>query len=383
MWTVTQDFFNPKSQHHHETIFTVGNGYLATRGALEEGYPGDRRATFIHGIFDDAPVVITELANAPDWLPLAVVLDGERFSLDSGTVEAFRRTLDLRTGVLTREVRWRSPAGRAATLTFERFASLADEHLLYLRCTVTPEFAGEVEFRAGLDGRMDNEGLAHWRGVAQGRRDGVAYLRSRTRRSNYEVGYAFRLRAAGGPASEAAFWDVPDAPTLALSAPAEPGRPVVVEKCVAVFTSRDTAPEQLAARAVERVRAAPGWEAAAPANAAAWAQEWERTDVVIDGDDEAQLALRFNLFQLLIAAPRHDDRVNIGAKTLSGFGYRGHAFWDTEIFMLPLFTYTAPPIARNLLDYRYHTLPAARAKAQAAGCEAPGLPGRAPTPARK
>ena len=69
------------------------------------------------------------------------------------------------------------------------------------------------------------------------------------------------------------------------------------------------------------------------------------------------------------AAPRHDDRVNIGAKTLSGFGYRGHAFWDTEIFMLPLFTHTAPPIARNLLDYRYHTLPAARAKAQAAGCE--------------
>lgn len=368
MWTVTQDSFTPQSQHHHETIFTVGNGYLSTRGALEEGYPGDRRATFIHGVFDDAPVVITELANAPDWLPLTVVLDGERFSLGSGTVEAFRRTLDLRTGVLTREVRWRSPAGRAATLTFERFASLADEHLLYLRCTVTPQFAGKVEFRAGLDGRMDNEGLAHWRGVAQGRRDGVAYLRSRTRRSGREVGYAMRFRATPDP-SAAAFWDVPDAPTLVLSTPAQPGRPVVVEKCVAVFTSRDTAPERLAAQAVEHALNAPGWEAAAQANAAAWAQEWERTDVVIDGDDEAQLALRFNLFQLLIAAPRHDDRVNIGAKTLSGFGYRGHAFWDTEIFMLPLFTYTAPAIARNLLDYRYRTLPAARAKAQAAGYE--------------
>ena len=107
---------------------------------------------------------------------------------------------------------------------------------------------------------------------------------------------------------------------------------------------------------------------------AAWQAEWARTDVEIEGDDEAQIALRFNLFQMLIAAPRHDDRVNIGAKTLSGFGYRGHAFWDTEIFMLPLFTYTAPHIARNLLHYRYRLLPGARAKAKANGFEGAQFP---------
>ncbi|MBL8058673.1 MAG: glycoside hydrolase family 65 protein, partial [Anaerolineales bacterium] len=367
MWTVTQDSFTPSSQLHHETIFTLGNGYLCTRGALEEGDPGDRRATFIHGLFDDAPVVVTELVNAPDWLPLTVHLDGERFGLAAGTVAACQRSLDLRTGLLTRTVRWRSPAGRTATLVFERFASLADEHLLYLRCTVIPEFAGTLEFRAGLDGRMDNDGLLHWRGVAQGRRAASAFLHSRTRRSGREVVYAMRFQPAAGSAAGGQFWDVPDAPTLVLSVPAEPGRPVTVEKVVSVFTSRDAPPAELVDRAVAHGLAAPAWPAAVQANAAAWAQEWARSDVVIEGDDEAQLAVRFNLFQLLIAAPRHDDRVNIGAKTLSGFGYRGHAFWDTEIFMLPLFTYTAPAIARNLLDYRYHTLPAARAKAQAAG----------------
>ena len=71
MWTITEDSFNPKSLHHQETIFTIGNGYLSTRGAFEEGYPGARGATFIHGVFDAAPIVVTELANAPDWLPSA------------------------------------------------------------------------------------------------------------------------------------------------------------------------------------------------------------------------------------------------------------------------------------------------------------------------
>src|SRR5512135_3055226 len=111
MWTLTDTAFDARAQAHQETIYTIGNGYLCTRGATEEGYPGDRRATFIHGVFDAAPIVVTELANAPDWLPLDVYLGGERFSLAEGTVESFTRTLDLRSGMLTRSVRWRSPNG--------------------------------------------------------------------------------------------------------------------------------------------------------------------------------------------------------------------------------------------------------------------------------
>ncbi|HEX9331442.1 MAG TPA: glycoside hydrolase family 65 protein, partial [Anaerolineales bacterium] len=162
MWKISEEIFNPEKQHHKETIFTIGNGYLSTRGAFEEGYPGDSRATFVHGVFDDVPLVFTELANAPDWLPLHIYLNDKRFSLDTGTIEHFERHLDLHTGVLTRIVRWRSPSGDLSTLVFERFASLADEHLLCIRCLVTPEFDGTLEIRASLNGNMDNEGFAHW-----------------------------------------------------------------------------------------------------------------------------------------------------------------------------------------------------------------------------
>ncbi len=366
-WIISEDSFEPHKQHHHETIFTIGNGYLCTRGAFEEGYPDDRRATFIHGVFDEAPIVFTELANAPDWLPVTVYLNEERFSLDTGTIESFRRALDLRTGLLTRTVRWRSPSGMAATLTFERFASLADEQLLYLRCRVTPEFAGTVEFRLGLNGNTHNEGLVHWKWLAQGKQDSAIYLHNRTRRSGTEICTAMQVTDVLGRELLRQEWDVQNAPTLMVQVEAVPGQTVGIDKRVTVFTSHDVVRKSL----LQRVST---WEAALEANEQAWAEEWKRSDVIIEGDDEAQIAIRFNLFQMLIAAPRHDDWVSIGAKSLSGFGYRGHAFWDTEIFMLPLFTYTAPHIARNLLNYRYHNLPGARRKAEANGFEGAQFP---------
>src|SRR5512138_2111832 len=115
-WLVVEEEFNPNKLHHSETVFTLGNGYLGTRGAFEERYPGERRATFLHGVFDDVPVVFTELANAPDWLEMEIILDGERFSLDQGTLLSFNRTLNLLTATLRRELRWQSPRERVTHL---------------------------------------------------------------------------------------------------------------------------------------------------------------------------------------------------------------------------------------------------------------------------
>lgn len=383
-WSITETQFDSKKQHHHETIFTIGNGYLSTRGAFEEGYPGDRRATFMHGVFDAAPLVVTELANAPDWLALEILLNGERFTLDRGRVIAFERVLDLRTGVLTRRVEWESPFGARATLLLERFTSLASTHSMFLRASVTPETPGTVEMRAALNGNAISQGaqgekLVHWDWQAQGEREGNVYLQTRTFRSHIELGAAMRLMTAAGRESAREFWDVRNGPTIMLRIPVAAGETITVEKHVSYYTSRDMKDgDDKTAMPVEyalqEVTTHTNWQDAYVANAAAWDREWERTDVVIEGDAEAQLAIRFNLFQLLIAAPRHDDRVNIGAKTLSGFGYRGHAFWDTEIFMLPLFIYTAPHIAKNLLNYRYRLLDAARAKAKANGFEGAQFP---------
>src|SRR5512132_4410430 len=108
-WKVIETTFNRQKLHHSETVFTIGNGYLGTRGAFEEKFYDERRATFLHGIFDDVPVVFTELANAPDWLEMEIMLDGERFALDQGEILSFHRSLDLKTATLRRDVRWRSP----------------------------------------------------------------------------------------------------------------------------------------------------------------------------------------------------------------------------------------------------------------------------------
>jgi kojibiose phosphorylase len=147
------------------------------------------------------------------------------------------------------------------------------------------------------------------------------------------------------------------------------GERVRADKLVALVTSREADDVRGVAQARLRSAAERGYDDVRASNDAAWASEWDSCNVTIEGDDEADLALRFSLFQLLIAAPRDDDRVSIPAKTLSGFGYRGHVFWDTEIFILPFFTFTRPRIARNLLMYRYHTLPGARRKARENGYE--------------
>jgi kojibiose phosphorylase len=371
-WVIRDDLFSSEKIHHKETIFTIGNGYLSIRGAFEEGYPGDGRATFVHGVFDYAPIVMTELANAPDWLIFNIYLNGERFSLENGTLKDFQHSLDLRNGVLTRQIAWQSPSGLAATIRFQRFASLADPHLLLIRCEVTPQFEGEVEFRASLKGDMDNDGLAHWSWVEQGQKGQAIYLHNCTRRSAIQIATAMRLVRVAGEGDAGQYWDVVNIPTANFKLRASPGKPLVVDKYCALVTSRDTdTPVEAAVNTVNSVK---DWETAYLDNGRAWEKEWVRTDVIIEGDEEAQISTRFNLFQLLIAAPRQDDRVNNGAKTLSGFGYRGHSFWDTEIFMLPLFIYTAPAIARNLLNYRYRNLPGARAKACENGFEGAQFP---------
>jgi trehalose/maltose hydrolase-like predicted phosphorylase len=371
-WFIRETEFDPERLHHQETVFTIGNGYLGTRGAFEESYPGARPATLIHGIFDDVPIVHTELANAPDWLPFVLLVNGERFGMDRGEVLDYERTLDMRHGVLTRQVRWRSPAGHTVDIHIERFASLADPHVLAIRYQVTPlDFDGRIEFRAGINGQVDNNGYVHWDWVDQGDEYGLVWLRSRTRRSSIELGQAAILVVSGSADVTEWVMDCQNCPTMVAVCQARQGRTITAEKLVTIYSSRET--KDVCQAAVDKLDALVdnhlGYEQALAAHKAAWAEVWAASDVIIEGDDTAQKAVRYNLFQLLIAAPRHDDRVSIPGRTLSGFGYRGHVFWDTDVFMLPFFTFTQPQLARNLLLYRYHTLPAARRKAGANGYE--------------
>ncbi|MEH1859197.1 MAG: beta-phosphoglucomutase [Nostoc sp.] len=360
-WILIETQFDPEQLHSKETVFTIGNGYLGTRGSFEEGYPHALPATFIHGVYDDVPVVYTELVNCPDWLPLIVIVNGDRFRLDQGEILRYDRQLDLRQGLLIRAVRWRSPSGNTIDISFERFASLADPHVLALRCHITPvDFEGLIEIQASINGYPENQGFNHWEGLDQGKIDQGIWLQRRTRSSRIELGMAAKVTILGSEASLQVN-TAPGYPTLSTSFLAKVQQTVTVEKIVTVFTSREIDTPVPAAQ--EKLVHLPDYATLLKANQQAWDEVWQQSDILIEGDSTATFAVRYNLFQLLIAAPRHDDKVSIPAKTLSGFGYRGHIFWDTEIFMQPLFLFTQPAIARNLLSYRWHTLPGARRKA--------------------
>lgn len=369
-WKVTENQFDSDMLGHHEAVFTIGNGYLGTRGTFEEGYPGSEPVTLVHGIYDDVPIVHTELVNAPSWIELQVLVGGERFRMDRGEVLAYIRELDLQAGVLRRSVRWRSPSGHTVDLAFERFASLADPHSLDVRCCVTSiDATVVVEIRAGISGIVDNAGVRHLRLLDQGPIDERSvYLEVQTAATGHRLGLAAALEISA-PEAVYTVQDCPWSPTVIARGQLAPGQCLIADKLVAIYTSRDSeAPRDAAIARLARAQAS-GFDALLAAHREAWAALWQRADIVIDGDDAADLAVRYSLFQLMIAAPRFDDRVSIPAKTLSGYGYRGHVFWDTEIFMLPFFIYTQPEVARNMLMYRYQTLPGARQKAAGQGFE--------------
>ncbi|MBN1487046.1 MAG: glycoside hydrolase family 65 protein [Anaerolineae bacterium] len=366
---IVENNFLSEELQYKETVFTMGNGYLGTRGTFEEGYPNENAATLVNGVFDDIPIVYTELVNAPNWIQLTVFIEGERFRMDRGKVLEYRRKLNLKNGVLSRHIRWQSPAGHTVDIVFERFASMAQEHVLAVRCQVTPvDFSGQVVIQAGLPGHVDNDGWLHWKFLDQGQMPEGAFIEVQTKKTAHMLVEACSLRTDDAMAVYA-YQDCHWCPTLVASSELALGQTLTADKLVTIYTSRDVeSPRQTAIEALQEVQAQ-GYEALREANTAAWAEVWEASNIVIEGDAAADLALRYSLFQLLIAAPRHDDRVSIPAKSLSGFGYRGHAFWDTEIFMLPFFIYTQPETARRLLLYRYHTLGGARRKAQAEGYE--------------
>ncbi len=360
-WTVRETQFDSERFRSRETVFTIGNGYLGTRGSFEEGYSRALPATLIHGVFDEVPIVYTELANCPDWLPISVIIDGDRFRLERGEVVSYNRELDLRRGVLSRSVRWRSPHGKTVDIRFERFASKADEHVLVLRCQITPvNFDGAIEVQASINGYPENQGFNHWELLDQGKTEQGIWLNLCTRASRIELGMAAGIKISGADAGVQVS-NPPGYPTLMASFLASAGQTVTVDKLVTVFTSQQV--EQPVSAACDKLAQLPDYSSLLNAHEQAWDETWEKSDILIEGDVTAQASVRYNLFQLLIAAPRHDDTVSIAAKTLSGFGYRGHVFWDTEIFILPFFIYTQPELARNMLTYRYHTLGGARRKA--------------------
>jgi len=380
LWQITELNFEPNRQHHFETLFTIGNGYLGTRGSFEEGFFLDTPATLIHGVYDHAPgALVPELVNAPNWLqvgitidntPLQMILSVDRHDFmrpPNGLVLGYNRTLNMRRAVLTREVLFRAQSGNIVRIAFERFASLHDVHVMAQRIVITAvDGSPMITVESAIETAVNNNGAHHWSAdtmtAAQGDRIGVQVT---AQQSGYIVGMASRL-IAPYPVNAVPH---PTRPATRLSFTLGQEQSVTLDKLTAIYTSRDdAAPHAAADRAVD-VAVTQGYDGLLKDHEAEWETYWDTSDIAIDGDEDVQRALRFTTYHVLIATPRRDERVSVGAKTLSGLGYKGHVFWDTELFIVPPLILSHPTMARNLLMYRYHNLHGARSKAKANGFE--------------
>jgi trehalose/maltose hydrolase-like predicted phosphorylase len=375
-WQITEAPFIVGKLHHVETIFTIGNGYLGLRGTFEEGYPRELVSTLVHGVYDHAEgELVPELVNVPNPLSIIVEVDGEPFHMEKGKILGYRRTLDLEEAILRREVLWRSSQGAIVQISFERFASLAREHLVAQRVSVRAlNKPCTIAVTASIDGTQTNEGVKHWGSQETGAEGDTIWVMGRTGQSGYGVAVMSTLVPAQEVDSRQVSAKNTLQPAIRVERRLEVDQAAVFDKLSAIHSTRDADDPLTAARETLASAESRGWERLKAEHVEEWAKYWHDSGIEIEGDEQAQRAVRFAAYHVLIAAPRHDDQVSIGAKTLSGPGYKGHVFWDTELFILPMLTATQPRLAHNLLMYRYHKLQGARNKAREAGYEGAMFP---------
>lgn len=367
VWSIRST--DPENRAFDESIFSIGNGYMGTRG-----YRPDRRgehpawrSTFIAGFYEYVKSGITDLVNQPDYSGLQFSLNGK--DSEALAISDYTQSLDLRCGLLRWDYRLTDADGRVTRVRQEKFLSMADRHLAALRLTLTPEnWSGEAAIETGIDAGVMNLPIADdqltknteffdlWTEIQTQTGERGALLSAKTRVSGRETVMGYCLSQKGSTRS------AERAVTTGVSAQLAEGEPWSVEKLVCCATYRD-------GDALQSVRetlcgARTDFDLRLRQSTAAWEKIWQDADVELEGNDEWQGAIRYNIFQLVQAMPSGDSRASIGARGLTHGRYKGCYFWDTEIFMLPMFLWTRPEDAASLLGYRYHTLPDAMQSAK-------------------
>ena len=370
-WEVVEYPFRPHDLPHTETIFTQGNGLVGVRGSFEEGYLNDQPLTLAAGIFNHTQgTIVPELVSLPNWLSLNIVVNGETFNMKNGKLLGYKRVLDLKTAVLNRGVLWRSPNGDTVRFAFERFTSLHNQHVMGLRLLVQVLNEGDhtIEVTSALDGTALNPGdVDHWQALDGSTEGDTLLIAGTTNQSGYTVAMRASLEVEGKKTAIKSSGSATRKPAHSVTVKSGHNEKVVFTKLVALHTTRDSADPVAASQETLKQAVKQGYDALKAAHEGEWAQYWDDMDIIIEGDEIAQRSVRFCTYHILIAAPRIDEGVSIAAKTLSGHGYKGHVFWDTELFILPPLTIARPDLSRRMLMYRYNNLQGARNKALEAG----------------
>ncbi len=391
-WAIEEEGFDADHVAQAETAFALANGYLGVRGVHDEGDPAFQHGTFVNGFHDLRPITYGEEAfgfpklgqtmlNCPDGTRMALFFDEEPLRVDQSELLSYRRRLDFRTGVLVRSLVWQTTSGARLRVASRRLVSLTHRHILAQEL--------EVEALAGHGGLTLNSQLSVLDapvasagdprlGPAEGTvglsalnhecSDDQAALTYGTLRSGMVLACGFVHRIEGGDDLDIDLSTRPGGARLLVRSALTPTTRLRVTKLLAYHEGQN----EDAAGLAERVRwslgraTTTGFAGLADQQASALRDFWQHADVTIEGDDDIQQVIRWNLFQLLQASWQVTGH-GIGARGLTGQVYEGHYFWDTEIYVLPFLIYTRPELARALLRFRHKQLPVARARARELG----------------
>ncbi|MFC0681828.1 glycoside hydrolase family 65 protein [Lysobacter korlensis] len=398
-WAFTEVLYSPTEVGVSETLFSVGNGYLGMRGNNAEGRKAHEHGTFVNGLHETWAIRHAEQAygfaevgqtivNAPDTKVMRLYVDDEPLALDEADLLDYKRSLDFRTGVLRRELLWLTPASKRVKVVTSRMVSFPERHLAMMTIEVTmldadapvtvssqmlnrqdgqDEYGGLGETNKHTFDPRKSERIAdrvlipreYWQ---EGDRSALSY---KVTNSGMLIAVAADHLIETANEYEVERHIGPDIARNVFNIHAKQGVPLKITKLVSYHTSRSTPTRELlnrCNRTLDRI----GEEGAALQyqKQQDWLTEfWRNSDVEVPGHPDLQQAIRWNIFQLAQSAARADG-LGVAAKGVTGSGYSGHYFWDTEIYVLPFLAYTNPLWARNALRARMHMLPLARTRAQ-------------------
>jgi len=381
-WIIEETSFHEKYTGKCESIFTQGNGYLGLRNSLEERYVDTVRGMFITGTFNKASKEeATELPNVSDIVNMEIELNGERFSMTEDNLKEYSRTLNLYTGETCRNVLWEGKNGNVVQLSFHRFVSYKNVHVIGAYVEIKPVNCDvKATVVSGINAQVTNHGAQHLTEFSK-RAFEEKFLQMGMVTTESAVSIAVstvhKVFQSGKYTEDAASRIIDDRRKIhaEIQLVIPQGETARVEKISTVHSSRDLEyvasgkepeGENVCRDGLNNLKEAEekGYETLLEESKKVWEKIWKKQDIQIDSkEDDAQIAVRFALYHLQIMVRREDNRVGIGAKALSGEGYKGHSFWDTETFIFPYFQMAEPETARTLLEFRYKGLYGARKKA--------------------
>lgn len=399
-WAIVETSPSTADLGKTETLFALGNGYLGMRGNPSEGRDSFSHGTYINGFHEIWDIHHAEnaygfartgqtIVNVPDAKLMKLYVDDEPLLLSINEIQSYKRWIDFREGVLRRELVWRTPAGKLVRVATTRMVSFTHRHMALMSIEVTMlEGDAPIVISSQILNRQDGMDEYHARSQAMGNADDPRQTRTFSERvlvperdwhSDKRMILGFHTNRSGMTLAVGADHTITtdnDYEPIIDTAPgvgkrvyrieATQGRPVRVEKAVAYHTSRGVSVNELfdrVRRSLDRVR--DQGHASYLAEQRQWLEDyWATADVEIEGAPSGvQQAVRWNLFQIAQASARA-DQFGIPAKGVTGSGYEGHYFWDTEVYVIPMLTYTHPRIAENALRFRVNTLPEARERAE-------------------